>query len=504
MEKQQLENLTQAYLKVLGLVEEEKVESLDEKCATKKEEIDPVDKKALKKDFKDREDKDIDNDGDEDESDEYLHNRRKAVSKAVKEEAEQVDELTKSTLGSYVKKANQSAMSSAHASGAKTTAKAAEPHIDKMFKRKAGINKAVDRLTKEDVEEVDEAKQPHKFGDTWKSYDAIKKIFDRGRDKNDWTPDEVASVKKHVKVAGRKERGLHQRTGPWDWSAGAMHDHIVKHAKQPVKEEVELDEAIHSSQKDFAGERSHKDATNYARAMHRTLVSKGYNTRTVNHLSSNEKDASAEYHHPDKPSKTMHIRHLNLGNKTQSSSVALHSKTSANKLGEATIDQLGISFEELEEFIMSEEFNQLDEISQDTLRRYHGAAALDLRKKREKLAHGTMTTQDHKQGQRRVVGLNRAANKMESTDNESKYGQHAGMLIDYVQEARENHGNMNNGSPQGEGLSPNAKKEKERKVEIAHDAEKANMQNFKDFTAKVGVAKKRPNDNDVGDKKVVK
>jgi len=48
-----------------------------------KKTLDPVDKKALNKDFDDREDKDIDNDGDTDSSDEYLHNRRKAVSKAM-------------------------------------------------------------------------------------------------------------------------------------------------------------------------------------------------------------------------------------------------------------------------------------------------------------------------------------------------------------------------------------------------------------------------------------
>jgi len=34
-------------------------------------------------DFEDRTDKDIDNDGDTDDSDEYLHNRRKAVAKAI-------------------------------------------------------------------------------------------------------------------------------------------------------------------------------------------------------------------------------------------------------------------------------------------------------------------------------------------------------------------------------------------------------------------------------------
>ena len=48
--------------------------------------LDAVQPKAVKKKFKDRKDKDIDNDGDADSSDEYLHARRKAISKSVKEE----------------------------------------------------------------------------------------------------------------------------------------------------------------------------------------------------------------------------------------------------------------------------------------------------------------------------------------------------------------------------------------------------------------------------------
>lgn len=55
---------------------------------SEKKELDPVNKKALKKDFDDRKDKDINNDGDVDDSDEYLHKRRKAVSKAMKSEDE--------------------------------------------------------------------------------------------------------------------------------------------------------------------------------------------------------------------------------------------------------------------------------------------------------------------------------------------------------------------------------------------------------------------------------
>lgn len=45
--------------------------------------MDPVNKKALKKDFDDRKDKDLDNDGDTDSTDKYLHKRRQAVSKAI-------------------------------------------------------------------------------------------------------------------------------------------------------------------------------------------------------------------------------------------------------------------------------------------------------------------------------------------------------------------------------------------------------------------------------------
>ena len=47
---------------------------------------DKVQPKAVKKKFADRKDKDIDNDGDVDSSDKYLHKRRKAISKAIKKE----------------------------------------------------------------------------------------------------------------------------------------------------------------------------------------------------------------------------------------------------------------------------------------------------------------------------------------------------------------------------------------------------------------------------------
>ena len=54
--------------------------------------MDPVDKKELKGKHKDRDDKDIDNDGDVDDSDKFLHKKRKAISKAMKKDGEEMDE----------------------------------------------------------------------------------------------------------------------------------------------------------------------------------------------------------------------------------------------------------------------------------------------------------------------------------------------------------------------------------------------------------------------------
>ena len=67
--------------------------------AAKKNEdkLDPVNKDAVKKKFDDRKDKDIDNDGDVDSSDKFLHKRRKAVSKSIANE--ELDEKLVSARG---------------------------------------------------------------------------------------------------------------------------------------------------------------------------------------------------------------------------------------------------------------------------------------------------------------------------------------------------------------------------------------------------------------------
>ena len=148
-------------------------------CKTpKKEAMDPVDAKELKGKHKDRKDKDIDNDGDVDKSDEYLHKRRKAVSKAMKgkgtetevqtqEAVEELDELSKKTLTNYLKKAEKKATKAGdsysnaafrrHDFAPDTPAMAKNAKI--LHKRIPGIDRAHAQLAKkESVELTKEAK----------------------------------------------------------------------------------------------------------------------------------------------------------------------------------------------------------------------------------------------------------------------------------------------------------------------------------------------------------
>jgi hypothetical protein len=121
-----------------------------------KEALDPVGK----------EDDDVNNDGKVDKSDDYLKNRRKAISASMKkEEVEELDELSKSTLGSYAKKASRDATITrkigadfenradrARSPGMKdSNTQLSSKYKQTSWKRRDGVEKAIDRLTKEDI-----------------------------------------------------------------------------------------------------------------------------------------------------------------------------------------------------------------------------------------------------------------------------------------------------------------------------------------------------------------
>jgi hypothetical protein len=152
------------------------------KSIMKKEAMDPVGKA----------DADIDNDGDVDKSDKYLHARRKAIGKALrKEEVEELDELKKSTLGSYVKK---SADDLTHIQRDITSGSVKDPEykgLSRMRKnRKAGIARAVTSLTKEEAE-LDEARKSDSYQFTHKPGDAESEK-------------RLADLKKSVKGTGKR------------------------------------------------------------------------------------------------------------------------------------------------------------------------------------------------------------------------------------------------------------------------------------------------------------
>ena len=86
--------------------------------------LDKVNPDAVKKKFDDRKDKDIDNDGDTDSTDRYLHKRRAAISKAMKEDLGKEDEPKVQKIIGKLKKA-----SDAHAGQAKDLEKAMKEAI---------------------------------------------------------------------------------------------------------------------------------------------------------------------------------------------------------------------------------------------------------------------------------------------------------------------------------------------------------------------------------------
>ena len=88
------------------------------------EALDPVNKDAVKKKFDDRKDKDIDNDGDTDSTDKYLHKRRAAISKATSEDLGKEDEPKVQKIIGKLKKA-----SDAHAGQAKDLEKAVKEAV---------------------------------------------------------------------------------------------------------------------------------------------------------------------------------------------------------------------------------------------------------------------------------------------------------------------------------------------------------------------------------------
>jgi hypothetical protein len=118
----------------------------------------------------------------------------------MKEETEQLDELSKSTLGSYVKKASFSLGQKGIEVGQSDDKKKWKPITKKMNKRTDSIIKATDRLTKEETEQLDEISAETKSSYTQK---ATKQVVDL----KPWTKKgEYKDIAKNIIT--RREKGI--------------------------------------------------------------------------------------------------------------------------------------------------------------------------------------------------------------------------------------------------------------------------------------------------------
>ena len=153
----------------------------DEKNEINEKNLDPVNPVAVKKKFKDRKDQDVDNDGDVDDSDKYLHKKRKAISKAVTKEHHQKDENgnvieheNEDGTPSSVEEAKKGLYANIHAKR-----KRGEPPAkpgDKDYPAKDAFKKAAKTAKKEEVEvETESMAQARKnvgASTCWKGYKA--------------------------------------------------------------------------------------------------------------------------------------------------------------------------------------------------------------------------------------------------------------------------------------------------------------------------------------------
>jgi hypothetical protein len=85
----------------------------------------------------------------------WHHGKNKRIN--IKEEAEQIDEISKATMGRYINKAKDSIDMASYRQGHKEAhGSSSKPLEKKLTKRHKGISTAVNKLTKEEAEQIDE------------------------------------------------------------------------------------------------------------------------------------------------------------------------------------------------------------------------------------------------------------------------------------------------------------------------------------------------------------
>lgn len=209
-----------------------------------KKTLDPVDHDELKGKHKDREDGDIDNDGDTDSSDKYLHKKRKAISKAIKKE--EVDESSCGSVNASkkIKKEDDSEMETDEPMAkdgmkkCKECGGSSENH-DEECSQYASSEKSKASATKEAVRH-----EVHGYGEiiteTDNGYDIL---FAHGVE-FDVPAEQCESIRRAMDIAKKSGGAMTPAVKKMDKIKKGVSDNPrVKKALQKANEEEEVDEA---------------------------------------------------------------------------------------------------------------------------------------------------------------------------------------------------------------------------------------------------------------------
>ena len=146
------------------------------------------------------------------------------------EEVETIDELSKATLGSYVKKAIPDAEHKEYWGRADRPTKGQRQYLKSAKNRRRGINKAIDKLTKEEVEGLDELSVNTVRGYYNKSIAQGKPIADKmkmGGGDHSSDGSDTKTLKKRaagVTMALKRRRGEVKMSEDVDLEEGRMKD----------------------------------------------------------------------------------------------------------------------------------------------------------------------------------------------------------------------------------------------------------------------------------------
>ena len=171
--------------------------------------MDAVQPKAVKKKFADRKDKDIDNDGDTDSSDKFLHKKRKAISKAMEKEDTELDEIGLGTaiagVGGYMlgKRAGKKSVNSKHVPGHKEKAKKENFEVGTKSRRDHTLKTTPGQSPEEFDQQVGAMQAKNNY-----MREALAKMWGMKEGKNPFVKDNDKKEEKKVKtektVTGKK------------------------------------------------------------------------------------------------------------------------------------------------------------------------------------------------------------------------------------------------------------------------------------------------------------